>query len=214
MRTIQSKLGHQPTAVPEPAVTQAGSSPGTDDSDDDSSVSDVLAAEQPSHLRSLFQNDWLSVDTPRQNAQLQDRKAKASAHLLDVARLALQKLIPPKDELSHMTGSASKWLVLLHALLPQPSVVKSGQEILENYDNMHKPDVDAISLASWLLVVAVTAQKIPQEHDSPGTKFKKCQRLSVFSRAVSDTVEGTILSHDRLIGSIQGLGMAIHFLRL
>jgi hypothetical protein len=209
---MQLKLGYQPSHTPEPAVAQPGSYPATDDSDDDSHVSDVLAADQPSHLRSLFQNNWLSVDTRRQDEQLENRKAKSSAHLQDHARQALQKLIPSKEEVSD--GSASKWLFLIHTLFPQPCAVKSQHEMLESYDDMHKSDVDVIKLASWLLTVTITAQQMQHDHDSPATQYQKRQKAALFSRAVSDTVESTILSHDRLVASVQGLGMAMHFLRL
>ncbi|KIX07248.1 uncharacterized protein Z518_01901 [Rhinocladiella mackenziei CBS 650.93] len=215
IRDIQSKLGYQATDVLGPTVAQPESIPGTDDSDDDdSTVSGVLATEQPSQLRSLFQNDLLCVEPRQQNEPLRDRKAKASARLLDTARQALQKLILPKDEVSDLVRSATTWLDLAHALLPRPFAVKSQQELLDAYDNIIKPDVDVISLASWLLDVAVTAQQVPQDHHSPVTRLKRFQSTSVFTQAVSDTVEKTILNHDRLISTVQGLGTAVHFLRL
>lgn len=147
----------------------------------------------------------------RQNEQLQDRKAKAPVHVLDTARQALQKLIPSKGEVSHLARSASRWLGLLNTLLPQPFSVKSQQEMLESYDEMHKPDVDVISLASWLLTIAITTQQTPHEQDSAAKGY---QSLSNFPRAVCDIVESTIISDDRLICTIQGLGMALHFVRL
>jgi hypothetical protein len=198
---IGLSIGHQPTQIPKPA--HSPSSRVDDDSDDDSSVSDVIiTADPPSHLRSLFQNDWLSVDTRQQNEQLQDRKAKVSVHLLDAARHALQKLIPQKDEVIEVARSASKWLGLIVALLPQPFAIESGLEMVELYDEMHKPDADAICLGSWLLTIAIAIQEMPN-----------ASHLS-FSRAVSDRVESTILSHDGLICTLAGLGMALNFCRL
>ncbi|OBT91329.1 hypothetical protein VE01_10669 [Pseudogymnoascus verrucosus] len=198
---IGLSIGHQPTQIPKPA--HSPSSRVDDDSDDDSSVSDVIiTADPPSHLRSLFQNDWLSVDTRQQNEQLQDRKAKASVHLLDAARHELQKLIPQKDEVIEVARSASKWLGLIVALLPQPFAIESGREMVELYDEMHKPDADAICLGSWLLTIAIAIQEMPN-----------ASHLS-FSRAVSDRVESTILSHDGLICTLAGLGMALNFCRL
>ena len=207
VRGIESTLGHQPTGSPEPEV-ESGS--GAEDSED-SSIVDVTVAEQPSHLRSLFQNDWLSVDTRQQTEPVQDRKTKAAAQLLHIARQALQKLIPPRDEFEEIASSSSKWLFLLHTLLPQPFAILSQQELLGSYDDIQKPDVDAISLGTWLLTLAITAQQDPQAYGSPDTPTSNS---SYFCRAVSDTVENTILSHDRLVGTIKGLGMAMHFLRL
>lgn len=206
---LESKLGHQPPGATE---LEEGPSSGVDDSDDDSSIVEIPTAEQPSHLHSLFQNDWLSVDTRQQAEQLQDHKSKTSAHLLDMAKQALQKLIPPKDEFSDIaSSSSSKWLVLLRTLFPQPFTFNSQQEMLNNYDDMHKPDIDSLRLATWLLLVAITAQ---QEYGSPHTQLSRYQRSFSFSRAVSNTVESTILSHDRLVGTIQGLGVALNFVRL
>jgi hypothetical protein len=207
------KLGHQSTETVDSngdnELTQ-----GTDDSDDESSVLDVPPAEQTAHLRSLFQNEWLSVDTRRQTEQLKDSRGRASAPLQDVAKRALQKLIPSKDEFLKIARSSSKWLVLLHYLLPQPFTVISQQELIESYDSIHQPGVTAISLATWLLTLAITAQQEPQEHSGLGTQLTRYQSSSGFSHAVSDTVERTILSHDRLIRTVEGLGMSMHFVRL
>jgi hypothetical protein len=214
IRDIEIKLGNLPTQASEPTPALPVSSPEIYESDDNSSMSDVLATEPPSHMRSLFQNGWLSVDSDRQNEQLYDRRARASAHLLDTARHALQKLIPSKHEVSHIARSAPKWLDLLHTLLPQPFAVKSQQEILEYYEGMCKLDTDAISLATWLITIAITAQQIPQEHDSPSTQLDGRHKYSKFSRVVSEIVESTLISYDRLICTVEGLGMAMHFVRL
>ncbi|KFX93958.1 hypothetical protein V490_04586 [Pseudogymnoascus sp. VKM F-3557] len=199
---IELSIGHQPTQTPK---AHSPSPMVDDESDDNSSISDVMVtADPPSHLRSLFQNDWLSVDTRQQNEQQQDRKAKASAHLLDAARQALQKLIPQKYEVVEVARVASKWLGLVDSLLPQPFAIKSGREMVELYDQMTQPDADAISLGSWLLTIAIAIQQTPKENNA---------HLN-FSRAVSDRVERTILSHDGLICTLHGLGMALNFCRL
>ncbi|KAH0827670.1 putative C6 finger domain protein [Fonsecaea pedrosoi] len=211
VREIQSKLGYQITDVARPASVQATSSQGDDDSDNESNVSDVLATEQPTHLRSLFQNDWLSGDFGQLDQQLQDRKAKASTHLLDLARQTLQQLIPQREDARDMAKTASKWIDLVHALLPQPFAVKSHTELLDSYESMCAPDADAISLASWLLDLAVTGLQEPQDHGSPETSLKRFRRIHDFARAVSDAVESKLISHDRLMGTIEGLGMAMHW---
>ncbi|PCG95433.1 Hypothetical protein PENO1_073540 [Penicillium occitanis (nom. inval.)] len=148
-------------------------------------------------MRSLFQNHWLSVDTGRAIESLHERKAKASAHILDTARETLQKLIPSKSEVSQIVRSAPSWLDLLHTLLPQPFAVESQQEILECYDEMCKPDTDAISLATWLISIAITVQEIPQGSNSLSPQLNECRKYSRFPRLVSE-----------------GLGMAMHFVRL
>lgn len=209
VRGIELKLGHQPT---ETAETVAEQSSATDDSDDDPNVSDII---EPSHLRSLFQNDWLSVDKQPQHESSQVHKAKSTANLTDIARHALQKLIPSKQEVSDLASSAFEWLYLLDTLYPQPLAVKSKQEMLETYEEMHALDVDALRLASWLATLAVTVQQSPQEGSSPPSELGKYyQKWLDFSRKVSGTVESSILSHDSLLGTTQGLGIGLNCFRL
>ncbi|KAL4994218.1 hypothetical protein BDV10DRAFT_189223 [Aspergillus recurvatus] len=207
---IEVKLGGNPSIQLDETATHI---PGSDESDAESTPSEILIAE-PSHLRSLFQNDWLTVDTNRRNEQLQERRVKASAHLAERVRPELQKLIPTKEQTAEMLVCTYDWMQMVHTMLPQPSVPNSSQEILGHYDEMCRPDVDIIALASWLLTLAITAQQIPQEGESPDTPSKGSQRRIDFARAVSDAVESLIMAHDRLIGTFQGLGMCIHFIRL
>jgi hypothetical protein len=206
---IELKLGHQPTETPETVAEQTSA---TDDSDDDPSVSDII---EPSHLRSLFQNDWLSVDAQPQHDSVQMHKARSIENLTDIARHALQELIPPKQEVWDLASSAFEWLHLLDTLYPQPLAVKSKQEMLETYEEMLAPDVDALKLASWLAALAVTVQQSPQEGGTPPSELGKCyQKWLHFSRKVSDTIDTSIISHDPLLGTIQGLGIGLHCFRL
>lgn len=69
--------------------------------------------DRPSHLRSLFQNDWLSFDSS-QNAN--KAQGKISTQFSRVVRPRLQSLIPPKDEVIEIAGSSFDWLTLLHTL--------------------------------------------------------------------------------------------------
>lgn len=214
IRDIETKIGSITPQVSEPTSLAAASSPENYKLDDTSSISDVLATEPPSHMRSLFQNDWLSVDTGHAIDSLHERKAKASTNLLDTAREALQKLIPSKREVSQIARSTSSWLDLLHTLLPQPFAVESQQEILKCYDEMCNPDTDVISLATWLITIAITVQEIPQESDSPSNQPNGCQRYSRFPRLVSEIIEKALITYDKLIYTVKGLGMAMHFVRL
>lgn len=185
------------------------------DSETGSSVGDLIDAEEPSHLRSLFQNHWLSVDVDSHDTrQQQERSAKASAHLLEAARPQLQKLIPSMEEAKGITMHAYDWLVLLELIFPQPFAAKSQHDIMDNYEEISQPNVDIIRLTTWLLEVAITALQISQGPDLPESDCRMMQRKLAFSRSVSETVETTILAHDRLVGTLEGLGMALHFARL
>jgi hypothetical protein len=208
VRDIEIKLGYIPTETPEAIADQTS---GSEDSDDDVvSLSDAVTAE-PSHLRSLFQNDWLSVDMQPHNKSSQDRKARLTANLTAIARHALQKLLPSREAVADIAVAAFEWLPLLKDLLPQPTIVKSKQEMLETYENMHEAEVDAISLAGWLVALAITALQGPHSSSQTRTYY---QRWLEFSRVVAETVERTILCHDRLLGTIGGLGIALHVFRM
>ena len=211
---IQNSLGLPPAEISEPTPVQSGLSPGEDDSDDESIGTDIIATEQPSHLRSLFQNDWLSADIGVQNAQLQDRKAKGSSHLHDVARTTLQRLVPSKEDVLGLDLGARQWLEVIEAVLSQPFGLNTHEEMVENYDGMLKSDVDAMTLAAWLLDIALMAQHEPHFQRSPETSITRFYKAADFTRAVSDAVETTLFAHDGLLGTVSGLGMAMHFLRL
>ncbi|PYH43994.1 transcription factor domain-containing protein [Aspergillus saccharolyticus JOP 1030-1] len=185
-----------------------------EDSEGDSSATDLIDAEEPAHLRSLFQNPWLSVDMDRRTRQQQERKAKACAHLLEVARPALQKLIPSWEEAKNITMHTYDWLQLLELILPQPFAAKSQCELMGNYVEVSQPNVDVIRLATWLLEVAITALQVSQRPTIPAYDNRVMQKQLAFSHAVSDAVETTILIHDRVVGTLEGLGMALHFARL
>ncbi|KAJ5919478.1 hypothetical protein N7454_009313 [Penicillium verhagenii] len=189
-------------------------SPEMDTSDDESNMSEILTTERPSHLQSLFQNDWLSLDSRQKTGQIQERRERASANLLDTAREALQSLIPPKSEVAKIYASAFEWLRILHALLPQPFVARSDDEALRSYDTMRKSNVDTMTLTSWMLTLAITARQTPQEGIlTPGQPAEYIKRLEL-ARAISDTVERTIICHDRLLSSISGVMICLHWIRL
>lgn len=211
MRGVEAKLGCQTI---QPLDYPVAESPARESSDDDSNASDLLAVDQPSHLHSLFHNDWLRVDSRQKTRNLQDCREIQSAPLLDNARRALQKLIPPKEELVEIMKSGSEWLTMVHVLFAQPFTAGSEQEILDSYDQMCNPAVDTISLASWLLVIAITAQQVSRVHESSSPGRRSYVTQLRLSRAISDTVEERILPHDRLIGTTHGLAMFVHFIRL
>lgn len=214
---LESKRGY-PTAsqTPDPGtVRHHRQSPEIDGSDsDNTSVSDILVSDRPSHIHTLFQNNWLSLDSDQKNKQIQDHcRVKASTHLLDDARQALQKLLSSKDDVSATTSSATEWLNILHSIFPHPLIASSGQDILERYEDVRHLDVDNISLALWLLTFAITAQQAPQESET-GAGSPIWERLVELARTISETVESTILSHDRLIGTLQGLVLSTLWIRV
>ncbi|KAE8167461.1 hypothetical protein BDV40DRAFT_252963 [Aspergillus tamarii] len=211
VNNIELKLGYKPSQIPSGKDDQFW---GSDDSEGESSGSDIPMAEKPSHLQSLFQNDWLSADPCQHEKQAEQRMDRIFAQLSIDVRPKLQNMIPPKDEVADIAGSAYDWLTVLHALFPQPLMLESPQELLNGYESMCSPNIDVIILASWLLTLALTAQQIHPGREGSDVYLRKCQRRFEFCQSIIHIVDDTLLCHDRLVGTIQGLGMALHFIRL
>ncbi|KAB8262459.1 hypothetical protein BDV32DRAFT_120162 [Aspergillus pseudonomiae] len=211
VNNIECKLGYKPSQI---ASSKDDRFSGSDDEEGESSGSDIPMAERPSHLQSLFQNHWLSADPCQHEQQAEQRMDKIFAQLSIDVRPKLQNMIPPKDEVADIARSPYDWLTLLHTLFPQPLMLKSPQELLKSYESMCSPNIDVIMLASWLLTLALTAQQIHPGQEDSDVYLQKCQRRFEFCQSIIHIVDDTLLCHDRLVGTIQGLGMALHFIRL
>ncbi|KAJ5365218.1 hypothetical protein N7517_008104 [Penicillium concentricum] len=178
------------------------------------SVSEQSIAEQPFHLRLLFQNDWLSIEGPSESRVRQGHGITSTAHPLAVARKSLQVLIPSKDEILKTSDSASEWLSMLQSFFPLPCGTTCGEEVVAGYEEMHSPNVDPIKLASWMVTVAMITEQLPQENVRMEIRLKNRQRHSSLSKAISTTVENKVLAYDTLTGSIEGLSLLMQFIRL
>ncbi|GFF39888.1 hypothetical protein IFM58399_05736 [Aspergillus lentulus] len=208
VNSLEVKLGSKPSRIIYPDTVEA---PDAQESDGESSGSDFPMTDRPSHLHSLFQNDWLSFDTSQNENKAQ---GKISTHFSRLVRPRLQSLVPPKDEVIEIAGSSFDWLTMLHTLLPQPCTVVSQQDLVAGYEEMCNPDVNILTLASWLLALAIMAQQLPQETENREDQLRKCQKRSDLCRKIINTMESTLLCHDRLLATGEGLGMAVHFARL
>ncbi len=184
-----------------------------DDEERGSSASEVVAEDRPSHLYSLFQNDVLSIDAQETVRDMHERSSKAAAVTLDAARSVLQRLMPPKEDVYAISGSVSQWHRILHEVFPLTSLPKSQQDLLTSYDIVIQPETDTMALASWLLGVAMVSQQVRQEAHSPDSIVRAFQKRFSFARVVSEAVESHILSHDSLIGTVEGIELALLYLR-
>ncbi|KPM43734.1 hypothetical protein AK830_g2774 [Neonectria ditissima] len=173
--------------------------------DTESQVSDVPMMEPPSYLNSLFNNNLISSDNQSSDNIQELRARKALAHLADTARAALQPLIPSKEDVAVFAGHASGWQLLLHFVVPVASMSKPGHELLAQYEDMRQPTVDPLSLASWLIAIAITVEQMPREVASGGFTSKWSTNTSRFSTAVAEAVERTIVARETLSGSLEGV---------
>ncbi|OOO07443.1 hypothetical protein OAory_01039430 [Aspergillus oryzae] len=189
VNNIELKLGYKPSQIPSGKDDQFS---GPDDSEGESSGSDIPMAEKPSHLQSLFQNDWLSADPCQHERQTEQRIDKIFAQLSIDVRPKLQNMIPPKDEVADIAGSAYDWLTVLHALFPQPLMLNSPQELLKSFESMCRPNVDVIMLASWLLTLALTAQQIHPGREGSDVYMRKWTARYQLTAAAPLNADGSI----------------------
>lgn len=135
-------------------------SPAVDSFDGDVGMLDnVEEVDRLSHLRSLFQNELLSVESHGYNKQNVMQFGSSSMQLIDTARPALHPLILPREEIGEIPRMGPGRLTIQGEMLPPTFGLECEPELFEKYDDTWKPDVDPIYLASWLLTLAITAQQ-------------------------------------------------------
>jgi len=184
------------------------------DSDEDgSSNSEAVAEDRPSHLYSLFQNDMLSIDSRPAVRERNERTSKAAAASLDAARTVLQRLMPLKEDIHAVSAHVSSWHRALHEVFPLTTLPQSQQDLLSSYEVVTRPEADTMVLAAWLLGVATISQQVPQDAYGPDNVARSFQKRMNFARLVSEAVERHILSHDSLIGTVEGIEVALLYLR-
>ncbi|KAH7140224.1 hypothetical protein B0J13DRAFT_62527 [Dactylonectria estremocensis] len=201
-----------PAVVREPALS--GSDPDSDGESHVSDVPDIPDIEPPTYLNSLFNNSLLSSDSRDVGSVEESRVLKALARFSDIARAALQPLIPSKEDVAAIADHVTGWQEFVNIIIPVTSMTKTGPEILEEYDGMKRVTVDPIDLAAWLLSLAITVEQMPREVVSPSSASKWPANASSFSKAVAEAVERTIVSRDIFSGSFKGAETTLLLLRL
>ena len=211
--SLQSRIDGQPSG-PETGTNSADGfeiltydAAGEDDKS--SSDSEVVEEDPPNHLYSLFENDVLRTNAQANTKVKQEQSSRSVIASLNTARAELQRFIPPRSDIQMKSGHLMRWQRLLHEIMPMASLQASAEELSSSYDDMIQPDADTMNLATWLLGIAVVSQQVPPDASSPTGFMKHFQNRSNYVRALADTVETHILSHDSLIGSVKGIGLAL-----
>ncbi|KAH7166440.1 hypothetical protein EDB81DRAFT_782277 [Dactylonectria macrodidyma] len=212
---LESDLGHGPKTTSSPAVVRGPVPEGSDpDSDAESHISDVLDIEPPTYLNSLFNNNLLSFDSRGAGSIEESRVLKALARFSDIARAALQPLIPSKEDVAAIAEHTNGWQEFVNIVVPVKCISKVGAEILEEYDDMKRPTVDPVDLAAWLLSLAITVEQMPREAMSPTSASKWPANASSFSKAVAEAVDRTVVSREIFSSNFKGVQATLLLLRL
>lgn len=93
-------------------------------------------ANQPIHLRQLFDNDLIN-SKGSENGSWETRdyagSQLSSLKYLDVARRELQKLLPSRRDVSAIAHFAFPWMTIYTALFPRIRLMVTAEEMLANY---------------------------------------------------------------------------------
>ncbi|KAL3483179.1 hypothetical protein BJX62DRAFT_220709 [Aspergillus germanicus] len=170
-----------------------------------------FGVKRPSHLQLLFQNNWLRMEQVPHDLHPNRQLGTGSTQLLNIARAALQRVIPSKVDVYRMADRASPWLPVLYSLFPLPFTAKSQEELVSVYKEMKMPNVEPMRLASWLLTLSFIVEQLHQ--DQPGCGGLE-QWPTGISNEICNVVKMTVLAHDSLLSSIQGLSVFVQFIRL
>lgn len=210
--SLQSRVDGQPAD----SATTTNSAEGFESlvldaeiNDDKSSTdSEVIEEDLSTRMHSLFENDVLRTDAQENARAKQEQSSRSVAVSLKKARTALQSFIPPKSEIQMNSDELLRWQRLLYEIMPLGSPPQSPVELLSSYDAMLQPDVDAMALAAWLLLI-VTVWQPHSDDGSPSGFVRRQQSRASHFRVLTELVETHILSHDSLIGSVRGINVAM-----
>lgn len=212
--SLESKLDGQPA---DSITTATNSAEGFEslvldapcDDDNSSTDSEVIEEDLSTRMHSLFENDVLRTDVQQNARAKQEQSSRSVVMSLNKARTALQGFIPPKSDIQMNSDELLRWQRLLYEIMPLGSPPQSPAELLSAYDAMLQPDVDAMTLAAWLLLIVTVLQRPPLEDNSPMASLRQQQNRASDFRVLTELVETHILSHDSLIGSVRGINVAL-----
>ena len=201
---IEERLGGQTTLQDD--FTQADET--LTQSDAESDIPDELGPNAPAYLRSLFDNNLISTES---RDAIPSKSATANALLLRKAREELRRLIPSKEDVVVIARFADRWLTTYHSLFPSRSVTQGSAELVYRHDEMMSPAVEPTKLAIWLISIAITVQQVSRDVEG---QLNFIKNPTHYCKSVAETIAHTILRHDSILATMDGIETGLHFLRL
>lgn len=203
-----SRLTLQSGAAAHPPVESPNDNPSDEDEDFDSDGSGLTTTNTPSHLLNLFDNGLL--DSESRGSLTASRHHSNPKHSHSIS--SFRNLMPSREVMMRIVGYASPWLMVYNALFPQTNMMRTGQDLLTQYDKLRSTDADLLEVASLLVTVAMTVQQFPDDFlgDSPD----RIRDPSAFIKDVTDLVERVVVNDDVLAGTLDGIGTTLLYLRL
>lgn len=197
----------------EAAVRSAATEPLSDDSEPESLASAVVTSPPPAHLQSLFENHMLKVNdhSPEETSK---HKSITTIRRMDRARKALQRLIPPEEDIIFISGFISNWVSLFSNIFPTLASKVTMDQIVAQFAEMKNPDQDVASLAWWLLSIALSALQTPPQLLQGRSQLNSSDSVRHFAESLRHVMEKNFLSQEGLVGSVSGLQASFIFVQL
>lgn len=180
---------------------------------------DVPAGDTPpTHLRVLFDNALISVSdqdnrgslpTVSFNDSANGLRSSSSKHLAQ-ARRRLQRLLPSKSDVRKVFSQTS--MSAYTGLFPLLSIMREPEVMLENYDDYLKTTVDPILVAVFLLTVAMMTRQLPVSDLS--VVLGSISNAPQFAGTVARTIRETVIAHNEVVPTLDGLETTIAYTRL
>ena len=174
-----------------------------------SSPSDAASlTNPPTHLLHLFDNGLL--DSQRSDL-FTPPNAASSTHTTRGFKTLLA-LMPSREDMLVIIADPSSWLSWYDTFFPIFNSIKTGDEMLSEFDNVRRPDAKPVSIAVLLLSIAITIQQAPQKYSNDVTA--SIRNAVLFIKEASDVVERLVVFNDDVLGTLEGITCALLFLRL
>ncbi|RMY58676.1 hypothetical protein D0863_12190 [Hortaea werneckii] len=173
----------------------------------------------PPHLMQLFSNSVLGADahSNENDSPSSARHSTGKSHTL----FLLRRHLPSRDDMIKIASLASRWLAIYDSMFPMIKTPKTSEEMVSTFDRLWQEqspaavDSDwnpALSCASLLLAIAITAQQTSVDRKDP--ELQSIGDATHFVKRISDMVERLVIADDALVESLAGIEVALLWLRL
>lgn len=180
--------------------------------DDDTNTSeDISPPNAPTHLIQLFDNGLIDSDSHNVERDMPIASHSSTTPQDMQACTVLRALCPSRADMTIIAAYASSWLPLYTSMFPVVNVIMTSEAMLALHDELQSRN-DRIALASLLLYIAITVQHAPTTAFFPTSE--KIRILPAFVQDISDAVERIVIADDILAKTIEGIEVALLFLRL
>lgn len=206
MGQLRNDLGHDPNdTLTNDHFSAAGNS--SDPEGDDASP-----LNPPAHLQQLFDNEFVDTQTP-DGLESTLSSDHVSSSTVSKARSRLQALIPSREDVHAICDISMKsWMSIYSSLFPTIHKFNTGEDIIRQYDYLTSANANPITVAGFLVSVAITLAQRPAESLPPLDSV--LPNPAQWIKNVNHIVEDCVVKQDDLACTFDGVETSLLFVRL